>query len=82
MRAFTAVDLTPQCEVQLRAVYQYELLEQLPGAAKLIGSLAGEIWRAPEQFDLPGRDGHRVGHVTEVRGSVVRGHDFFDVPDF
>jgi len=53
VRAFTAVDLTPQCEVQLRAVYQYELLEQLPGAAKLIGSLAGEIWRAPEQFEVP-----------------------------
>src|SRR5689334_7216272 len=52
VKGFNVVDLTAQCEVQLKAVYRYELLEQLPGAAEQIGTFAGEIWRAPENFEL------------------------------
>jgi hypothetical protein len=52
VQGFNVADLTPQCEVQLKAVYQYELLEKVPGALELIGTFSGEIWRAPENFEL------------------------------
>jgi hypothetical protein len=49
---FTVVDLSPQCEIRLKAQYDYALLDQLDGAAELIGTLSGEIWRAPENFEV------------------------------
>jgi hypothetical protein len=53
MQSFTAVDLTPQGEVRLSAVYEYSLLEQIPGAVEIIARLGAEIWRSPEEFDCP-----------------------------
>jgi hypothetical protein len=50
--SFTVVDLSPQCEIRLKAKYDYALLDQLEGAAALLGTLAGEIWRAPENFEV------------------------------
>jgi len=52
MRGFTAVDLTPQCELRLQARYEYALLEQIDGAPELIGQCSAEIWRSPESFDF------------------------------
>jgi hypothetical protein len=51
MHGFTAVDLTPQCEVRLTAAYEYALLEKIPGALDLIGTFANQIWRNPEEFE-------------------------------
>jgi hypothetical protein len=47
------VDLSPQCEVRLKARYEYGLLERIDGAAELIGQCAGAIWQNPETFDVP-----------------------------
>jgi hypothetical protein len=51
MKAFTAVDLTPQCEVRATTRYEYMLLEKVPGAADLITLLATEVWRNPDEFE-------------------------------
>lgn len=51
MHEFTVVDLTPQCEARRQAYYTYELLEQIPGAAELIGFCTGAIWSNPEEFE-------------------------------
>jgi hypothetical protein len=51
VKGFTAIDLTPQCEVRLKAHYEYGLLEQINGASELIGECATEIWRSPESFE-------------------------------
>ena len=59
MRGFTAIDLSPQCEVRLQARYEYDLLQRIDGAAELIGELAGEIWKSPEAFDA------RISATTE-----------------
>jgi hypothetical protein len=60
MQGFTAVDLTPQCEVSLTANYEYSLLERIPGAVDIIALLAAEIWRNPEEFDVPLRQGSEL----------------------
>jgi len=52
MRGFTAIDLTPQCEVCLEARYEYELLERIEGASELIGAFSGEIWKNSQTFDV------------------------------
>jgi hypothetical protein len=52
MQGFTAVDLTPQCEVRLEARYEYGLLEQIESAPELIGQMSGELWRCPESFEF------------------------------
>jgi hypothetical protein len=51
--SFTVIDLSAQCEVLLQAEYEYRLLEQVEGAAQVLGAFASEIWRAPEKFELP-----------------------------
>lgn len=35
----------------MREPYRYEELEQIPGAAGLIGALAGALWQQPEEFE-------------------------------
>lgn len=48
---FMVADLNASGELQLKSEYQYAALEQLPGAAELIGHLAGALWREPEEFE-------------------------------
>jgi hypothetical protein len=60
MKGFTAVDLSPQCEVRLTAQYEYALLEKIPGAAELISLLAGHVWRNPEEFETPLQQGSKL----------------------
>ena len=37
-------------ELELKAEYQYESLEQIPGAAELIGEFSGALWRSPNEL--------------------------------
>src|SRR5580658_2431163 len=60
MKGFTVVDLSPQCEVRLTAQYEYALLERIPDAAELIVLLATQIWRNPEEFEIPLDQGSKL----------------------
>lgn len=51
MRGFTVVDLTPQCQVRSKARYEYELLEQVNGAAELLGDVTSLLANNPEAFE-------------------------------
>lgn len=53
MNGFTAVDLTPTCEVRSTVRYEYALLEKISGAMDLITLLATEVWRNPDEFEIP-----------------------------
>src|SRR5215208_3584474 len=59
---FYVADLDVRGELQLMAEYRYEHLEQVPGAAALIGQFSAWLWQSPEQFEqvfdevFPGRD--------------------------
>lgn len=50
---FLVADLNASAELQFKSEYRYETLEQVPGAAELIGQLAGALWRKPEEFEEP-----------------------------
>jgi hypothetical protein len=39
--------------LELLAEYRYAHLEQVPGAAELIGHFSGSLWRSPEEFEGP-----------------------------
>jgi hypothetical protein len=53
MRAgFWVIDLTGTGEVQLKQEYDYLSLEQLEGAAEMIGIFSSHLWRSPEGFDV------------------------------
>jgi hypothetical protein len=60
-RSFWVADVNVRGELELKAEYQYESLEQIPGAAELIGEFSGALWRSPKEFDqlLP-LDGSRM----------------------
>ncbi len=50
---FCVADLTARGELQLKAEYRYADLEQIPGAADLIGHFSGQLWRSPDEFEGP-----------------------------
>jgi hypothetical protein len=50
-RSFWVADVNVRGELELKAEYQYESLEQIPGAAELIGEFSGALWRSPNEFD-------------------------------
>jgi hypothetical protein len=50
---FTIADLNARGELQLKAEYRYAELEQIPGAAELIGHFSGNIYRSPDEFEGP-----------------------------
>lgn len=52
-KTFVVADLNSRGELELRGEYRYGLLEQVPGAAELIGTLSGFLWRSPDAFDEP-----------------------------
>lgn len=60
MRAYTVVDLTPQCEIRSQVLYEYTLLERIEGAAELIGLFSAEIWRNPEEFEVIPEKGSKL----------------------
>ncbi len=49
---FLVADLQPNGELHAQTVYSYEDLEQLDGAAELLGTMSGAVWRSPEHFEL------------------------------
>lgn len=53
---FVVADLNVRGELQLKAAYRYEQLEQIDGATPLIAHLSAHLWRSPEEFEtaLPG----------------------------
>jgi hypothetical protein len=48
---FYVADLNVRGELESLAEYGYAQLEQLPGAADLIGDLSGALWNSPEEFE-------------------------------
>ncbi len=48
---FYVADLDVRGELQLMAEYRYEHLEQVPGAAALIGQFSAWVWQSPEGFE-------------------------------
>lgn len=68
MRGFTVVDLTPQCDVRDKTWYAYELLEKVDGAVDMLGALASELWRSPEEFET--RLGFRSSLTLRWRASA------------
>jgi hypothetical protein len=50
---FYIADLNARGELQLKAEYRYAELEQIPGAAELIGHFSGQLWQAPDEFEGP-----------------------------
>lgn len=55
-RSFHVADLNTRGELELEQPYQYQQLEQIPGAIELITRFATDVWRSPEEFEisLPG----------------------------
>src|SRR5881628_3863699 len=53
MRRFFMADVNATGELRALAEYRYEQLELIPGAADLIGTLSGAVWRSPDQFEVP-----------------------------
>jgi hypothetical protein len=49
--------MTPQCEVRQKTHYEYQLLEQIPGAIDLIALFSSHIWRDPQEFEIHGLEG-------------------------
>src|SRR5688500_20011140 len=52
MRRFFIADLNARGDLLAQAEYRYEQLEQIPGAAELLGTLAGVVWRSPKGFEV------------------------------
>lgn len=50
---FCVADLSARGELQLKAQYRYADLEQIPGAAELIGYFSGQLWQSPDEFEVP-----------------------------
>lgn len=59
---FTVADLNVQGELQLKAQYEYDQLQQIPGAADLIGQFSSNLWSAGDEFEtnLPGSSALRL----------------------
>src|SRR6476469_8112910 len=50
-RSFWVADVNVRGELELKAEYQYDALQQIPGAAELIGDFSGALWRTPRNFE-------------------------------
>jgi hypothetical protein len=50
---FFVADLNARGELQLKAEYRYADLEQIPGAAELIGHFSGQLWQNSDEFEGP-----------------------------
>ncbi|HZL37435.1 MAG TPA: hypothetical protein VFC78_19110 [Tepidisphaeraceae bacterium] len=53
---FIVADLNVRGELQLKADYRYEQLEQIEGSVPIIAHLSAHLWKTPEEFEttLPG----------------------------
>ena len=48
---FLVADLNASGELQFKGEYRYAALEQVPGAAEVIGQISGALWRNPDEFE-------------------------------
>jgi hypothetical protein len=48
---FFIADLNARGDLQLKAEYRYSDLEQIPGAADLIGHFSGQLYKSPDEFE-------------------------------
>jgi hypothetical protein len=66
--SFTVADLNTRGELQLKQVYGYGQLEQIPGAGELIGIFSSNLYRTPEGFEtrLPPEGGNQPGLPVAV----------------
>jgi hypothetical protein len=55
MKSFWVADLTAAGELRDKLAYTHALLEHIPGAAELMGDLAGRLYAQPAGFDLSWR---------------------------
>jgi len=53
IRRFFVADLNLRGDLQATAEYRYEQLEQVPGASELIIQFATQLYRTPEEFEMP-----------------------------
>jgi len=52
MRSFWVADLSIGGEILFKEPYENAVLERVPGAAELIGEVAGRLYRWPDGFDV------------------------------
>jgi len=53
MLEFLVADLNVRGELQMRQLYSYATLEQIPGASDLIARSSTALWRDPAHFEIP-----------------------------
>jgi len=53
MRVFFVADFTPQGDLRQLAEYDYQSLELVPGAADIIARCSTELWKSPQELELP-----------------------------
>jgi hypothetical protein len=53
IRRFFVADLNVRGDLTATAEYRYEQLEQVPGASELIIQFATQLYRTPEEFEMP-----------------------------
>ena len=53
IRHFFVADLNLRGDLKATAEYRYDQLEQVPGAAELIVQFATQLYRTPEEFEIP-----------------------------
>jgi hypothetical protein len=53
MKPFHVADLRASGELKATSAYEYEHLEQIPGASNLIADFSGSLYRSPEEFERP-----------------------------
>lgn len=52
MKAFHVADLSPQGELRSTQEYDYTTLERIPGCIDLIAQFSGQLYQAPEEFEI------------------------------
>ena len=60
MKPFFVADLTSQSELRQIAEYDYAALERIPGAIDIISRCSGELWKSPEEMEVPLTDSRRT----------------------
>ena len=53
VRRFFVADLNLRGDLKATAEYRYEQLEQVPGAGELIVHFATQLYRTPDEFEIP-----------------------------
>lgn len=60
MRSFFVADLNTQGELRQVTEYDYASLERVPGAGDLIYRCSAELWKSPQEMEIPLSDDRRT----------------------